>query len=512
MITLDPEKLCTLYKYHLIQVIICKIFEDFKYSSFDERMESFKFILNWLEQYPNNFPIIFSQGVVSIARFNDEYFKKGSIEFIRKLAIALPSQCSQVGGLKILISTLLDGNYLDYSDYIFHTIVFLVNSPNHRIYFKKFTELFRLFSVFTRSEFTVNPKDRDKENIMTNEERNKLDVQLDLSMRIIIKLLKTWPGYFLIFGNHMAMSSIIQSLNTDTCYIVKKAILEMLKEILDLFDLGNIDNFHVVVDNNDFYINKIYFAYIIQGLKSVFLYKTLAEFIEKENNSLTDLAKQIRLKFLLLYSKLSNVDILLPSNNKISIIQSNTSNSNLPMTKKMSSKTSFNNKKEVTENFDDIEMIDNIEMMINKSESFNQFDTFENNLFGSQGNSPQIITEVDEELIQNNIKTMDLLDEKFQNFNQKNTMTNEQIESKDYSDSIILAKDILIFSESSKKYSNEYTVEMAKKELFDLIDDSLFNTIIKASNIHQKDPAEWDWKKIEELLDIVDYKKEMSKY
>lgn len=76
---------------------------------------------------------------------------------------------------------------------------------------------------------------------------------------------------------------------------------------------------------------------------------------------------------------------------------------------------------------------------------------------------------------------------------------------------MVLAKDILIFSESYKKYSNEYTVEITKKELFDLMDDVAFNASIKASNIQSKDPSEWDWRKIEELLDIVDYKKELSK-
>jgi hypothetical protein len=504
------EKITEGYRRNLIHLIVCKIAEDYKYSTFDERMETFKFIMTWLEYSPSNFPIILSHGVISLSKFNDEYFKKGSIEFLRHLSIARPDQCSQVGGLKVLISNLLDSNMIDYSDYIFHTVVYLLNSNQHRVYFKKFTELYRIFSIFTKSEYSINPKDRDKENIMSNEDKNKLDVQLDLSKNIIIKLLKTWPGYYLIFGNKMAMGSIIQSLNSDTCYFIKKAILEMLKEILDLFELGNIDNFHCILHKHDFYINKIYFAYIIQGLKSVYLYKTLAVFIEREKNHLCQLAKQIRLKFLLLYSKLSSVDILLPSSNNETNMSNLTLSSNLnDILSKTDSKSIYVDnllsESDLNEN-----VLNNDKNSLRSSE-LKYLESGVQNLLSNKSTKAPTMTQKNEELIQTNIKTMDLLDEKFQYFNQKNVLTNEQIESKDYSDAIILAKDILTFSDSSRKYSNEYTVEMAKKELFDLIDENSFSILIKSSNINAKDPTDWDWKKIDEILDIVDYKQEMSK-
>jgi hypothetical protein len=52
---------------------------------------------------------------------------------------------------------------------------------------------------------------------------------------------------------------------------------------------------------------------------------------------------------------------------------------------------------------------------------------------------------------------------------------------------------------------------VSKKELY-LIDDNSFQLILKNSKILEyKDFNEWDWKRIDEILDIVEYRKELSK-
>eukprot|EP00340_Litonotus_pictus_P010734 CAMPEP_0170539814 /NCGR_PEP_ID=MMETSP0209-20121228/104226_1 /TAXON_ID=665100 ORGANISM="Litonotus pictus, Strain P1" /NCGR_SAMPLE_ID=MMETSP0209 /ASSEMBLY_ACC=CAM_ASM_000301 /LENGTH=160 /DNA_ID=CAMNT_0010841957 /DNA_START=1256 /DNA_END=1735 /DNA_ORIENTATION=- len=160
------------------------------------------------------------------------------------------------------------------------------------------------------------------------------------------------------------------------------------------------------------------------------------------------------------------------------------------MENELSSNHLFDN--DMAEYYDSSQFQLNEGLGLMKAESIIQFESTSLKNFISQ-NKPLnvgLVSEIDEELIQNNIKTMDLLDEKFKYFNQKGTINQDQMDNKDYSDPIILAKDILIFSDSKKRYSNEYTVEMAKKELFDLIDENSFNSLIKTSNIH-KDPTEW---------------------
>lgn len=500
-------------KKNLLHIMFSKIFEDYKYSSYEERLEAYRIIMTWLELSPSNFPLLISQGIASFVKIQDEHFKKASLEFIRDLAVKLPDQCRVVGGYKILISTLLDGNYLDYSEFIFNTVVFLINSPHHRLYLRNFHELYRVFSIFSKSEFNSNPKERDKTSQSQSvEERNKLEVQLELSKRLLIKLVKTWPGYCLVFGNYMVMHSIINSLNTDVCLLVKKTILEMIRDILDLFDSGDIETFRITsIDGKKYYINKVYYAFIIQGLKSNLFYKTITAFIDKEENPLSSLAKQLRLKFLLLYSKLSNLDILLPMINSSLI-----GNQGLcdkidynPLFSYANGELKYSDSQIINEEDSLIEKDLNNLKLLNIEPIQSSLYTFHKkqlNYMSSSAMSSQIGL-LDEELIYNNVKTMDLLDEKFHfNLSRRNIDLNETREN---SEAIILARNSIFPRENSKKYSNQYTIEMAKKELYDLVDDNSFISLVKSSNIMGKEPFEWDWKKVDEILEITFFKPEL---
>ena len=97
----------------MFPLAICKIFEDYKHSVFEERFECFKLIHSWLKFSEKNFPLIFCQGIAAMAK-GDEFFKKGCIEFMRNLAIRKPDFCSTVGGFRILINSLIDENCLPY--------------------------------------------------------------------------------------------------------------------------------------------------------------------------------------------------------------------------------------------------------------------------------------------------------------------------------------------------------------------------------------------------------------
>jgi len=383
---------------------------------------------------------------MAIARGQDEYFKKGSIEFLRNLAVKKPEQANMIGVFKILINSLLDENCIEFSDNIFYTLLYIMNNSTGRKYFSNFGDFYKIFAIFTKSDFSISQKS-EKENQM-NEERNKLEVQLALSRRIIEKLIRTWPGYSLLMGNYMAMGSIIESLNTDTNIIIKKNVLDMIKEVIEA-DFHTCDNFNILSSGDEYYVNKIFMAYVLQGLHNNKLYVSLIKFIEKENNPLSDYAEKIVLKYVILYSKLSNIDLQLPFLNQRS--QSSFSLTNYQHAHK------------------------------NKS---------------------------DEETAFTKIKITNLLEQTFYHFNCKE-ITHTDI--KDLSDIVILAMNSVVNLQNVKKYNNQYSIDVSKKELY-LVDDNCFQTLLKNSKIlESKDFNEWDWKRIDEILDIIEYRKELSK-
>ena len=331
----------------------------------------------------------------------------------------------------------------------------MINTPSKRKYFNGFSDFYKIFAIFTKSDFTIKDKDKPEEG--SNEERNKLEVQLELSKGVIEKLLKTWPGYSLIMGDYMAMGSIIESLNTDTCISIKKNVLNLVKEI--------IENDYIIVDNfttlcsptkDEFYINKIYLAYILQGLRNNKLYESLIKFIEKENNPLIEYAHKIALKFTILYSKLSNADLQLPFLNE-------------------------------------------------KLEKQKQNELISSATQATQASLNQTKS-IDEDVINTKVKIMHLLDQTFYHFNCKDFVN---LEIGDLSTEIIIAMNSVVNMQNIKKYNNQYSIESSKKELY-LIDDDSFQQILKSSKIlENKEFKTWEWKHIDEILDIVENRKDL---
>lgn len=496
LLKIFPKEISTFCKKSLISLNICKIFEDSKFGNIEERIEAFKLIMTWMTGSIADFPLIFSLSMVSIIKSLDEKkygeekdnknFKKSCIEYLRNLAILNPFHCQKVGGFQIIINSILEGSLEKYGDCLLHTMVFILNSPQHRFYLGEATELLKIFNVYTISDYTDNQKDRKNEN---QDEKQKLLIQIENSTKCIMKLIKTWPGYFLLFSDRMTFKSVIQSLNSDSCDSIKLIILDMLIEIFNFFEaesIENVESFNIIVNQNHFYINKVYFAYIIYGLKTINLYDNLNQFIEKNPTSnLLEKAKDIRLRFLLLYSKLSNDDIIVPeSKNKFYFDNISTD-------------------KDDDQNNDhliNLELNKLNENLLDNRERIKSYDKIEN-------------VDSSEQLIQQNVKTMDLLDEKYQYYSHQMCNTEPTISNiKNYSDAIILSKELLLFSESSKKYKNEYAVELSKKELFDIIEEEDFNNLIRSSNINKGDVSEWKWNLIDELLEIAVYNTNFSKF
>lgn len=408
----------------------------------------------------------------------DDILKKGSIEFIRNLAVKKTEVCNNIGGFKILINALLDENCIDMSDNIFYTLLYLINSQEKRKYFTNIGEFYKIFSIFTKSDFASSGKevkDNINSNNINNDEAFKLEIQLALSKRVIEKLLRTWPGYALLMGDFMGMSSIINSINTDTNIIIKHTVLDIIKELIEN-DYHTCDNFGSLISGDEFYVNKVYLAYILQGLHDNQLYNSLMKFIEKDNNNtrLSEYAQKIALKFIILYSKLSNIDLQLPLlNQRVSHYE---------FSQKIKKQNYYKETNELLQH----------KNIINKMISANDDPKASN---------------MEEDVINTKIKIISMLDQTFYHFNCREI---SHMDVKDLSDVVVHAMNTVVNLQTVKKYNNQYSKEVSKKELY-LIDDATFQLILKNSHIlDSKDFIDWDWERIDQILDILEYRREFS--
>ena len=425
----------------MFPMIICKILEDFKSKNFNDRYECLKLINSWFQLSNNNFPFIFCQGIAAMSK-NDEIFKKGCLEFLRILSIIRPDLCSSVGGFKILINSLLDVNNYDIQDYILYSLLYVINSPDKRKYFNGFDDFYKIFSVFTKSDFTNKNSPKDK-NTNKNNDPNAYENEkkrIELSKNVIKKLLKTWTGY----------------LFTDTDDLIKSTVLNMFNEILNE-EYDYIDNFiNISSSSRDyFYTNKIFFAYIFQGLEQNNFYSNIMKFIENGNKTYNDFAHSLALKYIILYSKISKTYLKLPFlNEKL--------------------RNEFEQKKQ--ENND-------IKIFYQK-----EIDLWENQY-----------KEIAEE---------DLLDKIFYHFLSKDL---SYINAKNLSTEVILALHTLIVHfQSNKKYTNQYSIESCNKELYSIDDKSFNKLLIQSKVLDTKEYIKWDWGYIDSILEVIDNKKLIS--
>ena len=469
----------------LYPIVICKIFEEYKKSTFEERYECFKLINTWLKYSTDNFPLIFCQAVAALSRV-DDLFKKGCVEFIRNLSIIRPDLCSTVGGFRILINNLMDinYNYEDICDNILNSILYVINSPNKRKYFNGFNDLYKIFSFYTKSDFCEEVSNEKSSGGNTNakqmaekeEEKNKLNSQLQISKKLIKKMLNTWPGFSLIMGDYMSMGSLIQALNTDVNTTIKKAILQILKEILEE-GYNYIDNFIIISSKNkdEFYPNKIFFAYILQSLQENNLFESLIKFIEEDtNNSNSDYAYKLALKFNILYSKLSNNEPEIP----------------------------FLSEKQKI--FEEMNIgIYNMNNINNSSQNKNKNDLGLELDIQQEQNS---CNELDEDLANIKIKMMHLLDQTFYHFNCKD---NSSLNINSLSAEVIMAIHSCLYIQNIKKYDNQYYIDSCKKELFSKDDESYYQILRNSKILDYKEFSNFEWKYIDTLLDIIETRKEL---
>ena len=181
---------------------------------------------------------------------------------------------------------------------------------------------------------------------------------------------------------------------------------------------------------------KIFFAYILLGLKENNLYKSLIKFIEDDNNSsMSEYAHKLALKYTILYCKLSNNDLQLPF---------------------------LNEKIEKQKVIEEMNMGFNLNLEINAL---------------NQGGAK--IDEFEKEVANMKVKVMHLLDQTFYHFNCKD---NASINVDTLSSEIIIAVNTCLNVDIIKKYDNQYFIDSCKKELFSK-DDETYNQSLNNSKI-----------------------------
>ena len=229
----------------MIPILFCKYFEDLTLP-FEERYYYLKIGQIWLKLSDANFPIIFLQSIALIAK-SDNIFKIGCIEFLRMTSILRPDLVSTVGGFSILINSFIDQNLpKDLKNKIIVSIMYILNTPNKRKYFNGLGDFYKIFSIFTKSDFSSGSNidtnnTKQLEEIM--KENEKLGTILNATVPIIVKFLFTWPGYFYIMRNKLIINSFLVPLNNDVNILIKKAILNLFKQMLDKF-INIYDNFN----------------------------------------------------------------------------------------------------------------------------------------------------------------------------------------------------------------------------------------------------------------------------
>jgi len=455
----------------MVPIVVCKIFEDNKTSLFEEKYICLKFMLTWLQKSDENFPIIFPQAIASLAK-TDSQFKIGCLEFLRIMGLSRPDICSSVGGFRIIINALVEEKLpKDVINKILCTIRYIISTPIKRKYYNGFEDMYKLYSLFTKSDFSsgitntieIEPK---KQKEIVNEEAKRLEMQLDNAIYIIHTMIKGWAGYFLILNEEMKIDSLSQSLNNDVNIIAKKAILKLFKVILEKGS-KNLDNFTYICseDNDLFYISKVYIAYVAQALHEKHINENLLKFIEdSDNQELKEFASRLSIKYSILFTKLTNDDIQSPFLKR--------------KMEKLKWYESYNNETYYIENGGDIKNISNF--IYNYSENTNN-------------------------RIPIRIKVMTVLDKIFHHLNCRDIpMLNTQTLSSE----IIIAIHSMLNLDQIKKYENQYSLESCKKILY--AKDEQFTQILKNSKILElKEFQSWDWSQIDALLDIIEIKRDL---
>jgi hypothetical protein len=216
-----------------------------------ERVESFKLLRVWLELDSASFPKSLTNSLVAISESESDEFKKMAVEALRTLSIENPVVVVWSGGMRTLVTALLDINTPQaLSENIVFTFCYLLNEGNSRTAIKEGAEILKIFAVFTDSSPSVSEKD--------------LEILINLARRHLVLMSRSWAG--LIFLTSNGMQALISTLVRPGKAGVKEGILDTLLEILGI---------SVDLQSRCFDLMINYLAILIQALLHCGLFKAL---------------------------------------------------------------------------------------------------------------------------------------------------------------------------------------------------------------------------------------------
>lgn len=245
-----------------------------------EKIEACKFMKNWLEISPKNFPGSFMNALIALAETESEELKEFAVEVIRILCVSNPKLVALHGGIKILISSLSDGQILlETQINTILTIIFLLNTTETRAFLSNYSEIQKIFAVFTSTD-----------NIYGENEFNCL---LSLSKQAIKTMCRSWVGLFFLASK--CFKPIFQCLTLPADIKVKMTIIETLEEILSI---------PIETSQNSQNLLKNYLALMVKALLDSDIIKCLKFVIQSGGQKMAIRCKMILKKLFIFASDL----------------------------------------------------------------------------------------------------------------------------------------------------------------------------------------------------------------
>ena len=132
--------------------------------------------------------------------------------------------CSYIGGFKIIIDSLIDlsADKIRY-DYLISSILNVINTPENRRSFRDWTELTRIFSIFTVAE--VNKKEIDEKTL------SMMESKYFMAKQVIVAMIRHWTGLLYLASDSTGIKSLVESLEQPILEVKKIAILDLFIEI-----------------------------------------------------------------------------------------------------------------------------------------------------------------------------------------------------------------------------------------------------------------------------------------
>ncbi|KAL8677998.1 MAG: hypothetical protein Q9186_005628 [Xanthomendoza sp. 1 TL-2023] len=212
----DRRSLQTIRRLNTDELVMLSLVKESKANI--EREQALKFVRAFLDVKGGIYEISNTvlRTVVAIAEHHEDRLRNISTLTLLELLVRIPAQVVGAGGMAPITQALLDGNYPG-SESLVSAMLFLFDKPNDREYLKSCHELDAAFTVFT-------------DPIAGHSSEEKLKA----SASVIIALLHSWPGLFIVsHDGFAAIKGLLLSLAYPSL-LVRDLILDIVNAVLKI--------------------------------------------------------------------------------------------------------------------------------------------------------------------------------------------------------------------------------------------------------------------------------------